>query len=155
MWCEFLELTKVDFLFSSIDIHSFGIQWLRQTCAKQTFLALIQEFLTPSWKFLTPALLVVLVTNIRYGFNGGSVHDATSLVPDLISLFARAQPQMLLTALRYSNLSSVILYRCDLTSIAWVRAKHIWSGQPPLYIPRFAWILCLWFWMNIVSRGRQ
>ena len=50
-WCGVLELTKVDFLFSSIDIHSFGIQWFRQTCVKQTFLALIQEFLTPGWKF--------------------------------------------------------------------------------------------------------
>ena len=25
VWCGVLELTKVDFLFSSLDIHSFGI----------------------------------------------------------------------------------------------------------------------------------
>ena len=51
VWCGLLELTKVDFLFSSIDIHSFGIQWFRKMCVKQTFLALFQNFLTPGWKF--------------------------------------------------------------------------------------------------------
>ena len=81
-WCGVVLI--VDFLFSSIDIHSFGIQWFRKMCVKQTFLALFQNFLTPGWKFwhqhcwwcwwqisgMTPTLLLVSNTRVRAEASG-------------------------------------------------------------------------------------